>query len=174
MPAKWQRIPIILDDEYKPAEREAIGLEVIDYIRQRTLSGKDKNDRAWAGKAAVYTEQYKKFKKSLGGKTSKVDIRLSGDTLAAMEVLSNAKGKIVIGFQKGTEENAKADGNIRGTYGRSVENDSKARDFLGITDRALKKILSNYPLDDRSETMDRTSLVQKLSAVGEKIRLRGK
>jgi len=164
MSAKWQRITIRLPEEYNPIERQAIGLEIVDHIRERTLSGKDKNNNGWSGRAGIYSSAYKKFKSSLGLGTSTVDIRLSGDTLAAMQVLSDAKGKIIVGFENGTEENAKADGNIRGTYGQRSPIPGKKRDFLGITAGALDRILSRYPITNRQEAKERAQLITSLDS----------
>ena len=40
MATRWQRFTIEIPDEYGPAEREAIGEELVDYIVKRTQDGK--------------------------------------------------------------------------------------------------------------------------------------
>jgi hypothetical protein len=144
MAAKWQRFKVDLTglglDEDQRAEVADL---VIERIVERTVQGKDKDNRPWSGSAALYSDSYKDsldFK--IGGKSpSKVDLQLSGDMLAALSVLDKTKRSVTIGFENGTEENAKADGNIRGTYGQSKPIPGKARDFLGITKTELAKII---------------------------------
>jgi hypothetical protein len=75
------------------------------------------------------------------GKGSTVNLQLSGDMLAALRVLSSTKNWIEVGFDKGSNENAKADGNIRGTYGSPTPNPKKARNFLGISEKELTRIV---------------------------------
>lgn len=149
----WQRVKIKIPENYKPSEREAIADEVIDYIIERTKSGRDKNNEAFP----KYSESYKKsldFK--IAGKSNKVDLTLSGDMLASISLLNHKRGEITVGFDRGDKENNdKATGHITGFYGRSKE--QKIRDFLGITDNDLeKKILSNYPIDDQDQRETRT------------------
>jgi hypothetical protein len=61
--------------------------------------------------------------------------------LAALDVLDKTSRSVTIGFEPGSDENAKADGNIRGTYGKPTPDPKKARDFLGITETELSKIV---------------------------------
>jgi len=60
--------------------------------------------------------------------------------LEAMDVLSTAPDSILIGYRNNTEENAKAEGNQKGSYGRSPDS-SKQRKFLGVTKSELNTIL---------------------------------
>jgi hypothetical protein len=142
MATKHQKFEVDLPG-YTPEEREAIALEIIDRVVKRSKSGKDKDGNAFPKYTPGY-ENSLNFK--IGGKSSKVDLTLSGDMLGAIEVLKVAK-KVQIGFQNGTTENAKADGNIRGTYGQSspIKGGKYARDFLGITPAELDAILRRYP-----------------------------
>lgn len=70
--------------------------------------------------------------------------------LASLEILEAKKGTIEIGFEKGSTENAKAEGNILGTYGKDKQVAPK-RDFLGITKGDLKGILAKYPIKDEEK-----------------------
>lgn len=145
MTTKHQKFDLDLSD-YSPVEREAIALEVIDKIIKRTKSGKDKNGRAFEKYSKAYKESLA-FK--IAGKGSTPDLTLSGDMLDSIKILKNAP-KTVIGFKNGSVENGKADGNIRGTYGKEKTVGPK-REFLGISERELNSILSKYPKDsDRS------------------------
>lgn len=150
MGTKWQKFELDLSD-YDAFEREAIAVEVIDQIVKRTQNGKDKNGSAFA----KYSKDYKNslnFRNA--GKSSSVDLTLSGDMLDSIAILSNRGGKVVIGFEKGSDENGKADGNIRGTFGQDRKVGPK-RDFLGISEGELDKILKRYPLDDTKRASDR-------------------
>lgn len=116
---------------------------------QRTQDGKDKYGEPFK----PYSKEYIKsldFKNA--GKTRHVDLTLSGDMLAALHLLSHRSGNLNIGFENGTEENAKAEGNILGSYGRSP-NPSKARDFLGIQPEKLAELI-DYVQSNNSAQQD--------------------
>jgi hypothetical protein len=140
MGTKHQKFSLNLKG-YSPEEREAIAVKVIDQIVKRTQSGKDKNGEPFA----PYSGEYRRSQNfKIAGKGSKVDLTLSGDMLDSIRVLTNQPGKVTIGFERGTTENGKADGNIRGTYGQSASVGPK-RDFLGITKEELRGILNEFP-----------------------------
>jgi len=149
MSAKKQWIvPIAIPKEYSKEFRTAIGQTIVEFIRDRSDKSLDKNNKPFP----KYTKQYmKSLDFRVSGKSKKVDLKLSGDMLAAIEVLSSKPGEIKIGFKKGIE-NDKAEGNIIGSYGKPKGSPSKARDFLGITKKDLEnKILSQFPLDENQE-----------------------
>lgn len=151
MAEKWQRFAIILPEEYSATEREAIAQEVLDFITTRTQDDNlDKRNRKFApySKDYIASLDFKIAGKSKGD----INLTLSGDMIAAMQLLTNDPGKIVLGYEKGSSENAKADGNIRGTYGHSKPV-AKGRDFLGIHPDDLALILARYPLDDRAQSL---------------------
>ena len=111
---------------------------MIEHIVDRTQRGLDKNGRRFPR----YSKEYIKSLdfKNAGKSPSKVDLQLSGDMLAALKLLNDRKGVLTIGFDRGTEENAKAEGNILGSYGREP-NPSKARDFLGVEAKKLRELV---------------------------------
>lgn len=140
MATKWQKIKIDLSGYgLSPDQKDEVADLIIERIVNRTDQGKDKDGRKFPGYSKSYKESLD-FK--VAGKTNKVDLQLSGDMLAALSVLDKTSRSVVIGFERGSEENAKADGNIRGTYGKPTPDPKKARDFLGITDRELSKIIN--------------------------------
>lgn len=140
MATKWQRIKIDLSGYgLSPDQKDEVADLIIERIVNRTDQGKDKDGRKFAGYSKSYKESLD-FK--VAGKSSKVDLQLSGDMLAALSVLDKTSRSVTIGFENGSEENAKADGNIRGTYGQSKPIPGKSRDFLGITDAELSKIIN--------------------------------
>lgn len=160
MATKHQKFQLNLSG-YSAAEREAIALEVIDKITKRTLQGKDKNGEAFAKYSKAYTDSIN-FK--IAGKSkSQVNLKLSGDMLDSIKILKNST-KVEIGFEKGSTENGKADGNIRGTYGQSSPVGPE-RDFLGISDRELQLILRKYPRDtERAKERARARLLEEETA----------
>lgn len=139
MATKWQKIKIDLSGYgLSPDQKDEVADLIIERIVNRTDQGKDKDGRKFPGYSKSYKESLD-FK--VAGKTNKVDLQLSGDMLAALSVLDKTSRSVVIGFERGSEENAKADGNIRGTYGKPTPDPKKARDFLGISDAELTKII---------------------------------
>jgi hypothetical protein len=116
--------------------------EVADLIVERIVNRTVKEGVNWRGKAfPEYSESYQKsldFK--IAGKGKKVDLQLSGDMLAALKILKVTQKSITVGYDAGTEENARAEGNILGSYG-GEPNRKKARDFLGISNTDLIKII---------------------------------
>ena len=139
MATKWQKIKIDLSGYgLSPDQKDEVADLIIERIVNRTDQGKDKDGRRFPGYSKSYKESLD-FK--VAGKSSKVDLQLSGDMLAALSVLDKTSRSVTIGFENGSEENAKADGNIRGTYGNPSPNPKKARDFLGITIKELTDII---------------------------------
>jgi hypothetical protein len=106
MGADWQRIEIAIPKEITETEKLALGEDIIEYMRKRTESGKDNR----GGSFPKYSKEYMKsldFK--IAGKNSKVNLMQTGDMLADIEVLEIKKDKLVIGFEKGSLSNDKAD-----------------------------------------------------------------
>jgi phage gpG-like protein len=146
---KHQFIDVKLPNGYSDDIKEAIAAEIISVIRKRTLKNKDKDGESFPS----YSKEYVKSVdfKAAGKSKGDINLTLSGDMLASIELLEKKKNKVVIGFEEGTVQNAKADGNIRGTYGRPSPIKGKARPFLGISDDELEKILNKYPKDEEGE-----------------------
>lgn len=133
-----QKITLEIPRELRPAQRQQLADLVIVHIIDRSQRGIDKNDK----KFPKYSEGYihsAEFKNA-GKKPNPVNLELSGEMLTALDLLSNKAGEITIGYKRGTPENAKAEGNILGSYGRSP-NPAKARDFLGIKNSKLKELV---------------------------------
>ena len=156
---------IAIPKGYKPSERVAIANEIVKHIRKRTKAGggivRD-GDNVRNKKLKAYSPMYKKSLdyKNAGKKGKPVNLTLSGDMLAALDMLRHKKGEVVVGYEGGTDENDIAEGNILGAYGGSP-NKKNARDFLGITPKALKDILKRFPLAKPSRV---SSQVEKTEA----------
>ena len=81
--------------------------------------------------------------------------------LKDMKKLSDTSSSITIGYEAGSESNGKAEGNIKGTYGstkmtkkdpktgKRVPRVMKKRDFLGISDNQLNRIIKEYKVSKR-------------------------
>lgn len=140
-----QKVTIEIPEDLTPREREDLAFAILDHIRERTADGVGLNSSGTRLKDfPKYSESYKKsldFK--IAGKGSTVNLKLSGDMLDAMDLLRHKKGEITIGFERGTDENGKAEGNILGSYGGSP-NSAKARNFLGVTRKELKAIVGDF------------------------------
>jgi hypothetical protein len=145
----WQKVRIKIPEGFTPDERFSIGEKIVEFIRQRSTEKKlDKNNRPLAKYSKGY-ENSLDFK--IAGKSKgRANLKLSGDMLAALDVLSTTKDSVLIGFQNGSEENGKAEGNILGTYGQPTPIPGKKRDFLGLTKSDLNKILALQEDDDDS------------------------
>lgn len=137
----WQRARIPIPPGYTAEEREQIGEAMLEMIRDRSALGigvKQKGSSFKTYDFPEYSEQYRKFKGQ-----SRVDLVLNDEMLQSMQVLSHKPDSILIGFENGTKENAKAEGNQIGSYGRAP-NPKKARRFLGITKEELDAILAGF------------------------------
>lgn len=146
MPTQWQRVRLEIPKQLKPVDREQVASEIIDFIIDRSKQGKNKNGRNFP----KYTKEYAKFK---GVSRDAVDLTLDDEMLNEMQLLSHKSGELLIGYERGSDENAKADGNIRGTYGKPSPIPGKARDFLGISKTQLQRIVREY-LRGKSEAAD--------------------
>lgn len=161
MANKWIQKEIEISTRYSKDERTAIGIDIVRYVRERTLSGKGPGDKAWSGKAGEYSKAYTDsldFK--IGRKNKgKVNLKLSGDMLEELTLLNEKSGKVKIGFDDSATSAGKAEGNIRGTYGNASPIAGKARPFLDLTSKEIASILSKYPLKDKEARQERTDTV---------------
>lgn len=138
MTAKWRRIRLEIPPNLKPSDRKVLADGIIDFIIDRTQSGNDKRNNRFK----AYTQEYADRK---GVGRGDVDLVDSFQMLSDLQLLSHKRGELLIGFENGTTSNAKADGNITGSYGRSP-NKAKARDFLGVFKKDVKRIISELDL----------------------------
>lgn len=139
MPSRFARFTVDVPKAYDEAERERLASLIIEYIQQRTEAGKDVNGKRFPKYSKSYMESLD-FKNA--GKTGNVDLTLSGDMLASIEVIKSKRGKLTIGIAD-DELSYRAEGNILGSYGGDP-NPKKARNFLGLKDSELKRILDQY------------------------------
>lgn len=126
---------------YRESFKEDFGSLAIDKIVNRTLSGVDKEGNVFKG----YSPSYRKslvFQIYKGSQT-KVDLKLTGEMLASMEVKPTYEG-ITIQFIDG-DNGAKAHGHINGI---KTKTGRVVRDFFGLSsteeDEIMKRVIRGY------------------------------
>lgn len=141
---KPYQFKVALPEGYSPDIRQAIASEIISFVRQRTLKGIDADGGKFPGysKGYINSVDFKATGKSKG----KVNLTLSGDMLANIDIVKDKPKELVIGYDDKSDQAGKAEGNQIGSYGKSAD-PKKARKFLGLQQDDLKKILSKYPVD---------------------------
>lgn len=129
--------------------QEAIGQAIIDKIVGRTESGKGVDGKP----LAKYSESYKnslEFKAF--GKTSKVDMELTGDMMGMLTITANKKGKIKIGWEDSTN-NAKAYGHITGMRGHKyLDGVMPVRNFFGLTSAEIQSLRDDFRPSNKKES----------------------
>jgi hypothetical protein len=125
-----------IDPNFDFSTRQDIGNEIIRYIQERSKNGRGIGNRSFSGPDGdnKYSDNYTRtsdFRNNKSG--SIVDLTLTGDMLDAIQILdASIPGRIVVGYEDGFE-NDKA---------RWMK--EKGYEFLGLTDRELSDITSNY------------------------------
>jgi hypothetical protein len=156
---KNPRLNVEVSNRYTAQEKRAIAQDIRDYIIERSRRGLGPGAKPWSGKAGEYSEEYKNsLEFRIGGKSpNRVDLTLSSEMLDSLR--ANLKsGKIQIDLEENVR--GKAEGNIRGTYGKKSPIPGKQRNFLEMTNTELRNILANYPLrgpgsrERREETIE--------------------
>lgn len=134
MPEKQQKIRITIPSDIDALGRKVLAQMIIDFIQDRTSRGLDMNGDNFA----PYSETYKDSKDfSVAGKSNTVNLRLTGDTMASIELLTDITGSVTLGFAPGTSENDKA-------AWVSDSDGGPARRFLGISANDLNIVLGNF------------------------------
>lgn len=120
---------INIPNRFSARQRKQIGQDIIARIKERTSLGLDRNNRLFAG----YSPNYEK--------SGTVNLRVSGDMLAGLEVLSHGRGFIRIGFaSRRTNDKAAF---IQAPRGQKAGN-QPVREFVGISQADLNRILASY------------------------------
>lgn len=139
--AKHQYFDLPIPRWMPPEAAVEFAQDAMEIIRRRTASGKDKDGNRFPKYSPDYVDSAQ-FKRA-GKSKSPVNLKMTGDMMASMDILDQKKTRIRIGFEKGSEENAKAEGNALGSYG-GKPNPEKARPFLGMTKKEYNKLLRQY------------------------------
>lgn len=135
-----QKNRILIPRGLSPKDRESIGKDIINYIKNRTVKNSlDKNDDKFAKYSKEYAQQEHK---------RKVNLTQSGDMLDNLKLLNHRSGSITIGYESDYDGMGKVEGNRLGTYGQKKPIAGKARDFLGLLPEDLQYILNKYSPND--------------------------
>lgn len=128
---------ISIPNSYNSTQREAIGRAIIDRIKQRTTQGLNVNNEPFA----PYKQSYRNTDEFQIAKSGTVNLRLTGDMLADLEVLSHGPGFIKIGF---VDESSNQKANwIEAPTGQKAGRQTP-REFVGISQTDLNDILSRF------------------------------
>jgi hypothetical protein len=136
-----------IESEFK----QLFGIRMVDRIVERTRDlNKDKNNKnfpAYSDRKGVVN-----YKDSLifqiYGKSSDVDLTLTGAMLESLNADSGSGRLIIIDVSE--DQKGKAEGNIKGSYGKSRSNSKLARDFLGLPEKEINKLFKESMQDYRS------------------------
>jgi len=145
---KETKLVLSIPSDFDASQRADLAERVMEFIIDRSKIGYNVSGNDWSGKAGQYTEEYAKKKGvSPGGP---VDLALSHDMLDGMRYFASLSpaGQITVGYKKGTQIERKAEGNILGTYGQPEPIPGKARPFLDILAKDLKRIVDEVRDDD--------------------------
>lgn len=110
--------------------RQAIGQAIIDKIRDRTADNIGADGKRFKNYSKDYAESIE-FK-AYGKKKDDPNLQQTGDMLGLMDIIEEARSKIVIGWTD-PEEAGKAHGHVTGNIGVS-------RDFLGLTQKEITEL----------------------------------
>lgn len=133
------KIPTGLSRERK----EQLAQDILSAIVLNAKLGYDKDGNRFT----KYTKDYATEK---GVGVRDVDLTLSGEMLDALKVIKIGRDYIDVGYDGRTKVSGKAEGNILGSYGRTP-NPDKARDFLGLPEKAIKLIMQGYELTEEEK-----------------------
>ena len=120
---------ILIPEGFTASQRERIGEDIIAKIKRRTAEGLDVNNSPFA----AYSPEY--------DKTGTVNLRVSGDMLEGLTVLSTGDGFIRIGFASSASNDKAA--YIQQPRGKKVGR-QPIRTFVGISQQDLNIILQRY------------------------------
>lgn len=139
-----------VDPLYTTAERNQLGIEIVNYIVNRTKNGQGIGGKPFKQK---YSDNYIKTAdfRIADKDPADVNLTLTGDMLDSVEVIdSSVVGRIVIGFILDTEND------------KSVYLEEKGYRFLGLTQGELNNIITKFgpPSNGEAPADISTSLVE--------------
>lgn len=141
--AKQQKFKIDFPEGLTDKIKLSITRDVIEHIQRRAIE-ENRGFNPDTGREFKFSKYSKEYAAKKGVSRGDVDLVNSSDMFNAMEILKIQKDSALIGFQSGSKENAKAEGNQLGTYGQPSPIPGKARPFLGIPKKVLDEIVSKY------------------------------
>lgn len=156
----WESASVVVKLKDKELPRnylERVGRELVRVIENRTKAGKDKNGAPFA----PYSDSYKESDDFMLANKSKnnVNLKLSGEMLANLNILSASEGTIIIGFRD-EEQRAKAHGHQTGANGTGK---LPVRDFLGISEDELAEVLRKVPPPEKLKKAEDSLFAEALA-----------
>ena len=141
-----------------PIQRE-FGRRVINKIKDRTQSGKDKRNKTFVPN--FYSKQYREsLEFRIHGKSSRpVTLKLTGEMQASIAVVKTDRTGVTIGFVSRAQDQ-KATGHVRGS------GDLPQRDFWGLPVKDQVKILKGV-IKDFNVAGAAEALQSALASVGQ-------
>jgi hypothetical protein len=156
---------IKIPSQYSNRTATAIANDLIDLILARTEKGEGSNGK----KFPKYSSAYKKsFEFQAAGKGNNVDLRLSGEMLNELSIVSVAAGEIVIGYNEDSSVAGRVEGNVLGSYGGDPDS-KKARNFLELSEKEIQGVLNNYPLDVPQRRFEETNATELANILARQI-----
>jgi hypothetical protein len=118
------------NEALKLAMAEALLTKMLD----KTAEGKSRTGKGFRkySKAYMKSDEFK-----AAGKTAKVNMKLSGDMLGLIDVTSETKNTVTLGWSEG-DEGAKAHGHITGGGRLPV------RDFFGLNNKDIAEVKKEF------------------------------
>jgi len=140
--ASQQKFRLVIPPGTTAEEREKIAADIITFIQTKAINDHKGYSRKTGRyrRFPAYTKEYAKKKRT---SVSNVDLVLTAEMFNEMKKLRDDSKSITIGFEAGTDVNAKAEGNQIGSYGKPRGDPRKARPFLGITKKDASEIIRN-------------------------------
>lgn len=133
-----------------PAISQAFAQAVIDRIISRTESGRDAFGSQFKGYSKSYKDSlaFKAF-----GKSSRVNLELTGEMLSSVDILSISRGNLTIGITG--EPAARAYGHMTGMEGHPfLDGVTPERKFFGVTEQDLEDIAKDFEPELESTAED--------------------
>jgi hypothetical protein len=145
---------IAVPTEFDQSQRELAANLIMDRIRANCANGKNRYGNSFP----KYSDEYKaSLDFQNGGKSSKVNLELTGDMLVSMELVSSKPGIIIIGYPASSEYAGQVEGNQIGSYGGEA-NSGKARPFLGLPQNQLDLIFAKVSEDTPTDVEKRSGV----------------
>jgi hypothetical protein len=140
MSKKWIQTTIQVPGNFTQDQKQKLGEMVIEKIQENTDSSKDRYGNSFP----KYSKEYKDsldFKNA--GKTSKVNLRLTGDMMASIDIISLDKSSITIGYPSSSDLAGQVEG---------VQKDQN-RPFLGLPAEQLNLIIAKVTVADQTTSL---------------------
>ena len=148
-----QSFVVSVPSSFDLRQRNNVGRDVVALVRSRTRKGLSINNVPFSILKPYSKEYVKSLDFKNAGKTSKVDLTLTGEMLNLLTVLGTGSGWVKIGFDDRDENNKASWNRIHG------------RRFMGIADSDLRVIIDRYSRDDANLISDVSRAVGEEMAI---------